>query len=176
MLEHLRVLDLTDERGLLCGRLLADLGADVVQVEPRGGSSARSVPPVATDGSRTSMYWETFAAGKRGIEVDLDEEAAVGRLRRLAGVADIVVTSWPREVVERLGLDPVTLRADRPSRRRRTPTPTSSCGRPVARSRAVSMKAVSAATGHTAHTRILLRATSPASPRVSVSTAPLVAL
>lgn len=114
MLEHLRVLDLTDERGLLCGRLLADLGADVVQVEPRGGSSARSVPPVATDGSRTSMYWETFAAGKRGIEVDLDEEAAVGRLRRLAGVADIVVTSWPREVVERLGLDPVTLRADRP--------------------------------------------------------------
>jgi len=48
MLEHLRVLDLTDERGLLCGRLLADLGADVVQVgeerseERRVGKECRS--------------------------------------------------------------------------------------------------------------------------------------
>ncbi|WP_433186444.1 CoA transferase [Actinoallomurus sp. CA-150999] len=45
MLEHVRVLDLSDERGLLCGRLLADLGADVVQVEPPGGSTAREQPP-----------------------------------------------------------------------------------------------------------------------------------
>ncbi|WP_436698050.1 CoA transferase [Nocardioides sp. BYT-33-1] len=114
MLEHLRVLDLTDERGLLCGRLLADLGADVVQVEPAAGSTARQAPPVAAGAAASSMYWETFAAGKRGAAFDLDDPEAVARLRRLAGVADIVVTSWPRERLEALGLDPERLRRDRP--------------------------------------------------------------
>ena len=45
MLEGLRVLDLTNERGLLCGQILADLGADVIQIEPPGGSSARRLGP-----------------------------------------------------------------------------------------------------------------------------------
>lgn len=114
MLEHLRVLDLTDERGLLCGRLLADLGADVVQVEPAGGSSARQAPPLPGAASATSMFWEAYAAGKRGVALDLDAEGDVADLRRLAAAADIVVTSWPRALLERLGLDPATLRADRP--------------------------------------------------------------
>lgn len=115
MLEHLRVLDLTDERGLLCGRLLADLGADVVQVEPSEGSSARGVPPLAEgpDGP-LSMFWETFAAGKRGIAVDLQDRAALDELRGLAARADIVITSWPRQEVERLRLDPESLRRVRP--------------------------------------------------------------
>ncbi|GEM_PF-2691767 len=47
-LDGYRVLDLTDERGLLAGRMLADLGADVVQVEPVGGSTARDRPPYGT--------------------------------------------------------------------------------------------------------------------------------
>jgi benzylsuccinate CoA-transferase BbsE subunit len=114
MLEHLRVLDLTDERGLLCGRLLADLGADVVQVEPAGGSTARQAPPLAGTSAPTSMFWEAFAAGKRGVVVDLDRPDEVDELRRLAAVADIVVTSWPRTLLERHGLDPDSLRADRP--------------------------------------------------------------
>lgn len=114
MLEHLRVLDLTDERGLLCGRLLADLGADVVQVEPAGGSSARQAPPLPGAATATSMFWEAYAAGKRGVALDLDAEGDVADLRRLAAAADIVVTSWPRALLERLGLDPATLRADRP--------------------------------------------------------------
>lgn len=114
MLEHLRVLDLTDERGLLCGRLLADLGADVVQVEPAGGSTARQAPPLPGTSPTTSMFWETYAAGKRGVAVDLDRAEEVARLRRLAGAADVVVTSWPRALLERHGLDPATLRAERP--------------------------------------------------------------
>jgi len=112
MLEHLRVLDLTDERGLLCGRLLADLGADVVQVEPAGGSPARLAPPVAESG--VSLYWETYAAGKRGISADLGDPDAVERLRALAAVADIVITSWSRPLLEELGLDPVSVHAANP--------------------------------------------------------------
>ena len=45
MLGPYRVLDLTDERGILCGKILADLGADVIQIEPPGGSPARRIGP-----------------------------------------------------------------------------------------------------------------------------------
>lgn len=112
MLDHLRVLDLTDERGLLCGRLLADLGADVVQVEPLTGSTARSVAPLA--GGDVSLFWETFAAGKRGVALDLDTDEGVERLRRLASAADVVITSWPRRWLEERGLDPQALRRVNP--------------------------------------------------------------
>jgi crotonobetainyl-CoA:carnitine CoA-transferase CaiB-like acyl-CoA transferase len=110
MLEHLRVLDLTDERGLLCGRMLADMGADVVQVEPLAGSSARAMPPVvAGEGSR-SMYWEAFAANKRGVAFDLDDSVDLEVVRRLAAAADVVVTSSSRAWLEARRLDPVALR------------------------------------------------------------------
>lgn len=114
MLEHLRVLDLTDERGLLCGRLLADLGADVVQVEPLAGSSARSAPPTTEHGPRSSMFWAAFAAGKRSVALDLDHEEGLGRLRELARRADILVTSWPRDWLAERGLDPQRLRDANP--------------------------------------------------------------
>jgi crotonobetainyl-CoA:carnitine CoA-transferase CaiB-like acyl-CoA transferase len=114
MLEHLRVLDLTDERGLLCGRLLADLGADVVQVEPSAGSTARSAPPVAAAGGRPSLYWETFAAGKRGVAVDLDDASGPALVRALAAAADVVITSLPAPWLRERGLDPETLRTARP--------------------------------------------------------------
>ena len=45
MLSPYRVIDLTDERGVLAGQMLADLGADVIQVEPPNGSSGRGVAP-----------------------------------------------------------------------------------------------------------------------------------
>lgn len=102
MLEHLRVLDLADERGLLCGRLLADLGADVVQVEPLDGSPARE----------RALYWETFAAGRRGIALDLDGDLSV--LRDLAARADILVTSWDTAFLRDRGLDADTLCAGNP--------------------------------------------------------------
>ncbi|MEY9212426.1 CoA transferase [Thermobifida halotolerans] len=114
MLEHIRVLDLTDERGLLCGRLLADVGADVVQVEPLDGSTARSAPPTARGGAGPSMFWETFAANKRGVALDLDSEEGLATVRELARRADIVVTSLPASWLRRRGLDPDTLRAAHP--------------------------------------------------------------
>ncbi|MBE1536963.1 CaiB/BaiF CoA-transferase family protein [Actinomadura algeriensis] len=113
MLEHLRVLDLTDERGLVCGRLLADLGADVVQVEPPHGSTARSAPPVAAAGP--SLFWECYAAGKRGVAADLDDEAGLATVRDLAARADVLVTSLPLDRLRERGLDPETMRAAHPS-------------------------------------------------------------
>lgn len=59
MLSPYRVLDLTTERGLLCGQMLADMGADVIKVEPPGGSTARSIGPFYKDVPHPdrSLYW-----------------------------------------------------------------------------------------------------------------------
>lgn len=114
-LDGYRVLDLTDERGLLAGRLLADLGADVVAVEPPGGSTARSCPPfLAGPGNRQSLLWDTFAANKRGIEADLASAQGRAFVRRLAAAADFLVESASPGVMRELRLDWPDLNAVNP--------------------------------------------------------------
>ncbi|HIF99541.1 MAG TPA: CoA transferase, partial [Myxococcales bacterium] len=61
-LSGLRVVDLADEKGELCGRLLADLGAEVIRVEPPEGAFSRRLPPFAPDGE-TSLYFGFRNAG-----------------------------------------------------------------------------------------------------------------
>ncbi|MBM3607386.1 MAG: CoA transferase [Alphaproteobacteria bacterium] len=86
-LKGYKVLDLTDHRGLLTGKILADLGADVVQVEPAGGSPARQLAPRAGDGR--SFVWEAFCAGKRSIVGDTNSKA----FERLIASADFLLES-----------------------------------------------------------------------------------
>jgi crotonobetainyl-CoA:carnitine CoA-transferase CaiB-like acyl-CoA transferase len=59
MLSPYRVLDLTTERGMLCGQILGDLGADVIQIEPPGGSPARRLGPFYHDipSPDGSLFW-----------------------------------------------------------------------------------------------------------------------
>src|ERR1700730_7595458 len=95
-LDGLKVLDCTDERGLIAGRLLADLGADVVQVEPPGGSTARRVPPMATGGAADgaeSYFWDTYAANKRGVVCDFGTQDGRAAFRALAARADFLIES-----------------------------------------------------------------------------------
>ena len=95
MLRPYRVLDLSDERGLLCGHILAGLGADVILVEPPGGSPARRVPPLlddAPEGER-SLYWAAYARDRRSIELDLESPEGQSELRRLVASADILIES-----------------------------------------------------------------------------------
>lgn len=115
MIEHLKVLDLTDERGLLCGRLLADLGADVVQVEPPSGSTARQASPLVGEGGDVSLVWATFGANRRGVCLDLDSPEGQDSFRALARAADVVVTSMQPEWLRERGLDPDTLSAEDPA-------------------------------------------------------------
>ena len=95
MLGHYRVLDLTDERGLIAGMILADLGADVIAVEPPQGNVARRRGPFAGDPSdlETSLIWQAWARNKRSAVLDLDSEEGREQFRRLAATADAVIES-----------------------------------------------------------------------------------
>jgi crotonobetainyl-CoA:carnitine CoA-transferase CaiB-like acyl-CoA transferase len=95
MLSHCRVLDLTTERGLLCGQILGDLGADVIKVELIEGSPVRQLPPFFQDqpGPERSVYWWSYNRNKRGITLDLDREEGRSIFRQLARKADFVIES-----------------------------------------------------------------------------------
>ena len=95
-LRGVRVLDLTTARAELAGRLLADLGAEVLKIEPPGGSPARSLPPFeGDDGSHPegSLYWAAVALGKRSAVVDLTSAEGRGLVARLAERSDILLES-----------------------------------------------------------------------------------
>ena len=111
-----RVLDLSDERGLIAGWMLARLGADVVQVEPEGGSGARRCGPFADDAppGDDSFYWSAYAAGKRGIACGLATPQGRELVRRLAARADILLESAPPGALREGGLDYATLGAGNP--------------------------------------------------------------
>ena len=104
MLGPYRVLDLSDERGLLCGHILAGLGADVILVEPPGGSPARRSPPLLDADGETSLLWAAYARNRRSIELDLDSPDGQQELRRLAASADILIESAAPGVMAARGL------------------------------------------------------------------------
>jgi len=106
LLKGYRVVDLTNERGLLAGRMLADLGADVIQVEPPNGSSARLVAPLSVDSSTaSSLYWEAFASNKRSVVLDADDASQRATLLELMASADFVFESDEPGWAEARGLD-----------------------------------------------------------------------
>jgi len=105
------VLDLTDVAGALCARLLGDLGADVVRVEPPGGAALRRLPPLeaaadAGDGSHAHWFYDT---NKRSVVVDSTSPAGRTRLRELLAAADVVVAArWP-DLLQEAGIERRTL-------------------------------------------------------------------
>jgi len=84
VLTDYRVLDFTDERGALCGQLLADLGAQVLRVEPPGGSPMRA----ALSGE---LMWQVYARNCDSVVLDLDSANSREQLAALAEQADLVV-------------------------------------------------------------------------------------
>jgi crotonobetainyl-CoA:carnitine CoA-transferase CaiB-like acyl-CoA transferase len=110
------VLDLATERAELAGRVLADLGARVLKIEPPGGAAARFLPPFDHDrvSGETSLYWAAVALGKESAVLDIESAEGQERLRQLAGGADILVESFDPGVMEPLGLAYDRLRSINP--------------------------------------------------------------
>ena len=95
MLRPYRVLDLTDHRGELASMVLGDLGAEVIKVEPPGGSASRRWGPFledAPDPERSLRYF-AYNRNKRGIVLDLEAEGDRERFLRLVETADFLFES-----------------------------------------------------------------------------------
>jgi len=101
-----RVLDLTDEKGLYCGKILGDLGADVIKIEKPGGDSARRLGPFYHNepDPEKSLFWFAMNTSKRGITLDIETTGGQDIFKRLVTTADFVVESFPPGYLDNLGL------------------------------------------------------------------------
>jgi crotonobetainyl-CoA:carnitine CoA-transferase CaiB-like acyl-CoA transferase len=111
-LAGVRVVDLTDGRAEGCARLLGDLGADVIRVEPPGGSASRSAGVIHAG---RSLTFAVHNANKRAVELDLDTGAGRSALRELVLGADILVESGPPGQLATLGCAPADLWVQNPT-------------------------------------------------------------
>lgn len=112
-LAGVRILDLTHfVAGPWCTMLLADLGADVIKLEPPGGEIGRGMGAVYTAGE--SAIFLGFNRGKRSISLDLKQPEGLAAALQLAEQSDIVVQNFRPGTAERLGIGAATLRARNP--------------------------------------------------------------
>jgi crotonobetainyl-CoA:carnitine CoA-transferase CaiB-like acyl-CoA transferase len=98
----IRILDLTDERGFLCGKILVELGADVIKIENVGGQPQRLE-------NEKSLFWLAYNAGKRCITLNIESADGKEIFKRLAKGADIVIESFHPGYMSGLGLGYETL-------------------------------------------------------------------
>lgn len=103
MLADLRVLDLTDHRGELGPWLLANLGADVVRVEPPEGSLGRQQPPFSSTGQ--SLQYQSYNRGKRSLLLDPASAEDRTKLRAMLATVDVLIDSGPPGNHAKYGLD-----------------------------------------------------------------------
>ncbi len=101
-----RVLELADERGEFAGKLLAGAGADVVKIEPLGGSRTRAIGPFYEDraGPERSLHFWHYNFGKRGIVLDITKPQGQQVLKDLAPKFDVLVESYAPGYLAGLGL------------------------------------------------------------------------
>jgi crotonobetainyl-CoA:carnitine CoA-transferase CaiB-like acyl-CoA transferase len=102
-----RVLDLADEKGAYCGKLLGDLGAEVIKVEPPCGDKMRLRGPFFKNDVHLekSLFFLYFNTSKGSITLDIESAAGQEIFKKLVKKADAVVESFPVGYLARLGLD-----------------------------------------------------------------------
>ena len=96
LIDQYRVLDLTDAKAQLAGKVLADMGADVIKIEPPAGDPARNIPPFYQDDPHPekSLYWWAYNTSKRGVTLDLATADGRDLFLRLVASADLVLESF----------------------------------------------------------------------------------
>jgi crotonobetainyl-CoA:carnitine CoA-transferase CaiB-like acyl-CoA transferase len=101
-----RVLDLTDDRGFLCGKILADLGADVIKIEKPGGDVSRSRGPFYHEipDPEKNLYWFSYNLNKKGITLNIEDKKGRDIFARLLKTADFVIESFTPGYLDKLGL------------------------------------------------------------------------
>ena len=117
VLNKYRVLDLSDENGWLCGKILGDLGADVIKIEKPGGDSARRFGPFYHDipDGEKSLFWFANNTSKRGITLNIESLDGQKIFKRLVQTAHFVIESFPVGYMGNLGLNYSDLKEINPS-------------------------------------------------------------
>ncbi len=115
-LSDIRVLDLTGETGVYCTKLLADLGADVIRIEPPSGDPLRDIGPFWHDqrAADRSLQFLHNNTNKRSITLDIAKPEGRGVFDKLAAGADVVVETYRPGYLDSLGLGYDALRKARP--------------------------------------------------------------
>jgi benzylsuccinate CoA-transferase BbsE subunit len=101
-----RVLDLTNEKGYFCGKILADLGADVIKIEPPEGDPGRNIGPFYHDipDKEKSLYFVAYNTNKRSITLNIETRDGQEILKRLVETADFVIESFDPGYGDKIGL------------------------------------------------------------------------
>jgi crotonobetainyl-CoA:carnitine CoA-transferase CaiB-like acyl-CoA transferase len=117
VLTGIRVVELADEQAEYCGLTLAGLGADVVKVEPPGGSPTRRIGPFyqdREDPERSLFFWQ-YNRGKRSIVLDRRQREDREKFDSLVAGADVLLESTPRGELDGLGLSADALMKKHPT-------------------------------------------------------------
>ena len=106
MLSNLRALDLTNEKGFLCGKVLAHFGVDVIKIEIPGGDPCRNKGPFYHDiqDPEKSLYWFAYNDSKKSITLNLETPEGQDIFRQLVANTDFVIESFPVGYMDSLGL------------------------------------------------------------------------
>jgi len=106
MLDLYRVLDLSDEKGQFCGKMLADLGANVIKIEKPGGDVSRRIGPFYHDdiNPEKSLQWFAYNTNKRGITLDIESPQGKEIFHNLVKKSDFIVETFPPGYMDALGL------------------------------------------------------------------------
>lgn len=106
LLRSLRVLDLSDEKGYLCGKVLGDLGADVIKIETPGGDPGRRIGPFYHDivDPENSLYWFAYNANKRSITLNIEASDGQEIFKAMVKKADFLIESFYPGYLASLGL------------------------------------------------------------------------
>jgi len=111
-----RALDLTNEKGYLCGKILADLGADVIKVEPPDGDPGRNIGPFYHDipDKEKSLHFFAYNMNKRSMTLNIETREGQEIFKRLVKTADFVIESFAPGYMDKIGLSYLILKGINP--------------------------------------------------------------
>jgi benzylsuccinate CoA-transferase BbsE subunit len=106
LLSPYRILDLSDDKGTICGFILAQLGAEVIKVEPPDGGNERKIGPFAgnVEHPEKSLFWHAFNRGKKGITLNLESTGGRAIFEKLVKKVDIIVESFHPGYLDKYGM------------------------------------------------------------------------
>ena len=116
LLKDCRILDFTNQMGFFCGKIMGDLGADVIKVERPGGDPTRNLGSFYKDvpHPEKNLYWFAYNNNKRGITLDIETETGKDLLLKLIEKTDILIDTFEPGYLKKLGLDYAVLTKVKP--------------------------------------------------------------